>query len=360
MTQPQLSPLQSLIASGTKLWVDSVDPVGVQLGFSQGATGATSNPIIIADLVKTGRFDGRLAALMAEGMDDETVAWQLTDEFVQHAQKIFAPVWEATRGNDGYVSFELDPMLEDAACALSLPAKAARYVALGVQWAQGHHNRMIKIPATPGGLAALEELTAAGISLNVTLIFSIDQYRAAREAIWRGALRRQTRELFKSVYSIFVSRIDVYTKQHVPQLSAAASGQVGLLNVKRIWQENRAWWSDKELPLEQELVFASTGSKDPADAADKYVAALAGSDIQTNPPATNAAVQANTGTQYRPRVADMPTPDVIAEIDRVVDFSLLERTLLAEGLQKFANPQKALLALIKDKRRLLQSPRQSG
>ena len=74
---------------------------------------------------------------------------------------------------------------------------------------------MIKVPATPAGLGALEELAATGVTLNVTLIFSDRQYRAAREAIWRGAQRRKSLERFKSVYSIFISRIDVYTKQHV-------------------------------------------------------------------------------------------------------------------------------------------------
>lgn len=344
------TPLQSLIASGTKLWLDSIDPDLVRLNREQGATGATSNPIIVSDLIKTGRFDDRLAALMKQGLDDEAVAWQVTDQLVRGAQEVFAPVWAETRGNDGYVSFELDPLLEDAACSLSLPDKIARYVELGKKWAAGHTNRMIKVPATPGGLGALEELTAAGITLNVTLIFSGRQYHAAREAVWRGAQRRKSLDGFKSVYSIFVSRIDVYTKQKVSQLSAAAQGQVGLLNVQRIWQDNERWWTDKRLPLKQEIIFASTGTKDPAESPDKYVAALAGSDIQTNPPATNAAVQGMSGKVFSRRVDQMPPADVIAEIDRLVDFEKLEETLMSEGLQKFADPHKALLKLIGEKR----------
>ena len=232
------TPLQSLIASGTKLWLDSIDPDLVRQNREQGATGATSNPIIVSDLIKTGRFDDRLAALMKQGLDDESVAWQVTDQLVRGAQEVFAPVWTETRGNDGYVSFELDPLLEDAACPLSLPDKIAQYVALGKKWSAGHTNRMIKVPATPGGLGALEELAAAGITLNVTLIFSQRQYHLAREAVWRGAQRRKSLDQFKSVFSIFVSRIDVYTKQKVSQLSVAAQGQVGILNVKRIWQDN--------------------------------------------------------------------------------------------------------------------------
>ena len=349
------TPLQSLIASGTKLWLDSIDPELVRLNREQGATGATSNPIIVSDLIKTGRFDDRLAALMQQGLDDEAVAWQVTDQLVRGAQEVFAPVCVETRGNDGYVSFELDPLLEDAACPLSLSDKISRYVELGKKWAAGHTNRMIKVPATPGGLGALEELTAAGITLNVTLIFSQRQYHLAREAVWRGAQRRESLGGFKSVYSIFVSRIDVYTKQKVSSLSSAAQGQVGILNVKRIWQDNERWWSEKQLPLKQEIIFASTGTKDPNESPDKYVAALAGSDIQTNPPATNAAVQAMTGKVFSRGVDQFPSAEVVAEIDRLVDFTKLEETLMSEGLQKFADPHKALLKLITEKRQSLKS-----
>jgi transaldolase len=347
------TPLQSLIASGTKLWLDSIDPDLVKINRQQGATGATSNPIIVSDLIKTGRFDDRIVALAKAGLDDEAIAWQVTDQLVKEAQNVFAPVWADSKGNDGYVSFELDPLLEDTACTLSLAEKSAKYIELGKKWAAGHTNRMIKVPATPGGLGALEELCAAGITLNVTLIFSHRQYVLAREAVWRGAQRRASLDKFKSVFSIFVSRIDVYTKQKVPQLSAAAQGQVGILNVKRIWQDNEKWWADKKLPLKQELIFASTGTKDPKESPDRYVAALAGSDIQTNPPATNAAVQNLTGTTYSRTVDKFPPAEVVAEIDREVDFAKLEETLMFEGLAKFADPHKALIKLISDKRKSL-------
>ena len=95
-----------------------------------------------------------------------------------------------------------------------------RYVELGKKWAAGHKNRMIKVPATPAGLEALEGLAAAGMTLNVTLIFTERQYRSARDAIWRGRQQFGKLEHFKSVYSIFVSRVDVYTEQHVPALVA--------------------------------------------------------------------------------------------------------------------------------------------
>lgn len=343
------TPLQSLIASGTKLWLDSVDPDEVARNRALGATGATSNPIIIADLIKTGRFDAELARLMQQGLSDAEVAWAVTDRLVRQAQEVFLPVWQESHGDDGYVSFELDPLLEDVDCRLSVAERTREYLRLGQQWSEGHRNRMIKVPATPAGLGALEELCAAGVTLNVTLIFTERQYRAARDAIWRGAQRRASRDGFKSVYSIFVSRLDVYTEQHVPQLSPAAQGLVGIVNAKRIWRLNQQFWADKQLPLKQEIVFASTGTKKPGDPPWKYVDAFAGSDIETNPPATNNAVQAS-GRTFTRRVDELPPAEILAEIDRLVDMQHLEATLMDEGLKKFAEPQKALLSLIARKR----------
>ncbi len=341
--------LESLISTGTKLWLDSIDPELVKENRAFGATGATSNPIIVSDLIKTGRFDDKITALAKQGLDDESIAWAVTDQLVKDAQQVFLPVWEETKGNDGYVSFELDPLIEDFDSKESTEQRAARYIELGKKWAAGHKNRMIKVPATPGGLAALEELAAAGITLNVTLIFSERQYKEARDAVWRGAQRRKDLNGFKSVYSIFVSRIDVYTDKQIPTLSKEAQGQVGIFNVKRLWQENEKFWADKKLPLKQEIIFASTGTKKPEDPADKYVAALAGSDIQTNPPGTNDAVQ-KLGKTYTKQVDKMPPQAVVDDILAKVDFQKMEEVLMQEGLEKFATPQKQLLALIAKKR----------
>lgn len=344
------TPLESLVSTGTKLWLDSVDPEAVQANRAFGATGATSNPVIISDLIKTGRFDEELTQLMNRGLDDEEVAWQLTDQLVTRAQAVFAPVHEQTGGNDGYVSFELDPLIDELDSPLSQSERTQKYIELGQKWSAGHVNRMIKVPATPAGIDALEELVARGVTVNVTLIFSDRQYQAARDAVWRGAQRRNRLDNFKSVYSIFISRIDVYTQQHVPELSDAAQGQVGIVNVKRIWRQNQEFWKDKGTPLDQEIIFASTGTKKPEDPPDKYVSALAGSDIQTNPPATNAAIQQMAGKTFTRQVDQMPPEEVLREIDEKVDFARMEAVLMEEGLKKFADPQRALLNLIREKR----------
>lgn len=346
------SPLASLIATGTKLWLDSVDPQQVRVNRSWGATGATSNPIIIRDLIKSGQFDAELDSLLARESNDEEVAWQLTDRVVRAAQETFLPVWEKTGGDDGYVSFELDPLLEDPDCPLSHEERVARYVELGQRWSAGQRNRMIKVPATPAGLDALEELCAAGVTLNVTLIFALRQYEAARDAIWRGARRRTSLDQFKSVYSIFISRVDVYTEQHVQELSSAAQGLVGIVGAKRMWRVNQEFWADKQTPLKQEIVFASTGTKKPSDPPWKYVQPLAGSDIMTNPPATNEAVEAS-GLTLRRTVEELPPADVLAEIDGKVDVQRLEEHLMREGVVKFADPQKLLIELLQEKRRAL-------
>ena len=107
------NPIESLLATGTKLWLDSIDPDLVRSNRAAGATGATSNPIIVADLLATGRFDADIERLVRQGLDDGQITWQVTDRLVRDAQDVFLPVWQSTGGDDGYVSFEVDPLLED-------------------------------------------------------------------------------------------------------------------------------------------------------------------------------------------------------------------------------------------------------
>jgi transaldolase len=342
--------LKSLIATGTKVWSDSIDPKVLEKDRPLGISGATSNPIIIAGLIKSGAFDEPLGEFIQEGMKDPDIAWHMADHMVHDAQETFWPIYQQTQGNDGYVSFELDPLLEDPAQNLPHKQRVQRYIELGKQWSQGHSNRMIKVPATAAGIDALEELVAAGVTINVTLCFTEGQYFRSRDAIWRGAQRhRGGLDKFKSVYSIFVSRVDVYTAEHVPELSEAAQGQVGIANAKHIWRLNQEFWKDKNLRLKQEIIFASTGTKLPSDPPDKYVEAFAGSDIQTNPPATNDAVE-KLNKEYTRKI-DQPLPKAIVdEITQKVDIQKMEDKLMEEGIEKFAKPQNALLELIAKKR----------
>ena len=347
--------IKQLASIGTKVWSDSVEPKIIAAAVQRGMTGATSNPIIIADIIKEGGLDERITQLIEQGLDDSAIAWKLNDELVTGAQKTFAPIWERTKGNDGYVSFELDPLLEDPEKAIPHAERVRRYVELGKKYAANQTNRMIKVPATDAGLDCLEELAAHGVTLNVTLCFSERQYKAARDAIWRGAQRRKNGlDGFKSVYSIFVSRVDVYTEKNIPDLKKPAQGLVGIVNAKQMWRMNAEFWRDKNVKLQQEIIFASTGKKLPWQAEDYYVENLAGSDIQTNPPATNDFIDSSE-KQYRRTVDQMPPNDVLDEIAAKVDVDKMEAALMSEGVKKFADPQKALEKSIGDRRGKLQS-----
>lgn len=344
--------IQSLIDCGTNLYLDSIDPELVEQNLAWGAVGATSNPIIVAGLIESGKFDAQLAELLGSGQDDSSVAWALTDQMVQDAQTAFHETWKSTKGNAGWVSFELDPLIEDPDANMPHADRVERYIELGRKWSAGHDNRMIKVPATPAGLDCLETLAAEGVTLNVTLVFTMEQYVRARDAIWSGAQKRANLDAFKSVYSIFVSRVDQYTAKHSTGLAASSQGQVGIVNAKQIWAANQEFWKANPTPLQQEIIFASTGTKDPADPPTKYVAALAGSDIQTNPPATNAAV-AESRLTFTAEVKDA-VPTVLAnDVAAHVDMQHLHDTLMGEGIAKFASPQKQLIATIASKRSVL-------
>ena len=169
--------LASLIATGTKVWLDGVEPNEIEKNRAWGITGATSNPTIVSKIIGRGHFDGRISELIGQGLTDDQIAWELDDELVKSAQKVFLPAWERTEGNDGYVSFELDPLIEDEAAGLDNSERVRRYLELGEKWSAGHKNRMIKVPATAAGLDALEALAAAGVTINVTLMFTERQYQ---------------------------------------------------------------------------------------------------------------------------------------------------------------------------------------
>jgi transaldolase len=131
----------------------------------------------------------------------------------------------------------------------------------------------------------------------------------------------------------------------LPQLPEEIRGQLGILNAKRIWRMNQQYWRDRPTPLRQEIVFASTGTKRPGEPPWKYLAAFAGGDILTNPPATHAQTQASV-IQLTRQIETLPPPEVVEALDRHVDYDHLEETLLREGVEKFIQPQRQLLDLI--------------
>src|SRR6185312_7422514 len=110
--------LASLMATGTKVWLDGVEPDEIGKNRAWGITGATSNPTIVSKIVGRGHFEGRIRELIEQGLTDDQIAWELDDELVKSAQTAFLPAWDRTEGDDGYVSFELDPLIEDEAAGL--------------------------------------------------------------------------------------------------------------------------------------------------------------------------------------------------------------------------------------------------
>ena len=158
------------------------------------------------------------------------------------------------------------------------------------------------------------------------------QYKAARDAVWRGAQRRGSLEHFKSVYSIFISRVDVYTEKQVPSLSPAAQGQVGIVGAKRLWLENRAVLVDAADAAETGNRFSPAPARRSRKIRRGSMSqSLAGSDIQTNPPATNEAVE-KSGLTFTRMVDKLPPAEVLAEIDAKVDEAKLEEQLMREGV----------------------------
>ena len=134
--------LTSLIATGTKVWLDGVEPDEIEKNRGWGVTGATSNPAIVSKIIGKGGFGDRIDELIEQGRTDHQIAWELNEELVQSAQDAFFPVWEQTQGNDGYVSFELDPLIEDEAARLEHTERVRRYVELGQKWSRGQNMSM--------------------------------------------------------------------------------------------------------------------------------------------------------------------------------------------------------------------------
>jgi transaldolase len=278
-----VKPTQLLHQAGQSLWLDNITRDLLADGTLRsyiddlGITGLTSNPTIFDHAFRNSdSYDDAIRAGAEEGLPAEEIFFRLAIEDLQDAADLFRPVWDRTNGVDGWASLEVSPRLArdpdgTLAAAKELSARA------------GRPNLFIKIPGTPEGLTAIEEAIFAGVPVNVTLLFSGEQYLAAADAYMRGVERRVAAGLdpaVGSVASVFVSRWD--TAPEPKDAPAGLRNTLGIAEAKLTYRAYREVLDDarwgrlaNEGALPQRLLWASTGTKDPEASDVLYVRALA-------------------------------------------------------------------------------------
>ena len=340
---------------GQSLWLDNITRGLLSSGTLAryiadfNVTGLTSNPTIFDLAIKDGDFyDDAIRDKARAGKSGEALFFELAMEDLVRAADLLKPVHEATAGIDGWVSLEVSPLLvNDTAgtvkSAAELHARARR------------PNLFIKIPGTPAGVAAIEESIFAGVPINVTLLFSREQYAAAAEAYLRGIERRIAAGLdprVASVASLFVSRWDVAVKDAVP---AALRNRLGIAIAQRTYKAYREllasprWGSLASAGARpQRMLWASTGTKDPAARDVLYIEALAAPDtIDTIPEKTLAAFASHgkVGEAMRPDGGD--AEETIAQFrDAGIDVDALAAQLQREGGDAFAKSWSDLMSRV--------------
>lgn len=344
--------------AGQSLWLDNITRALLTSGGLKryidelSVTGLTSNPTIFDQAIKnSGDYDAGIAQKNAAGRHGEELFFDLALEDLTRAADLFRPIHDQTNRVDGWVSLEVSPKLAyDTAstvkAAKDLFARAAR------------PNLFIKIPGTREGVPAIEEAIFAGVSVNVTLLFSREQYIAAAEAYLRGLERRVAaglNPLIGSVASVFVSRWDVAVAQKVPP---AMRDRLGIAIGKRIYKAYRDLLdSDRWLRLAnsgaraQRLLWASTGTKDPKSSDILYVKALASPHTVDTIPEKTLHAMADHG-----EVGAMLSRDggdaerELAEFTKVgIDIDALAEQLQKEGAASFVKSWDDLLSCIADK-----------
>lgn len=344
---------QALSDLGVSIWLDDLSRARITSGSLQqlidtrNVVGVTTNPTIFAGALSNGdAYAEQVAALAAAGADAGEAVFRITTDDVRAGCDVFRPVYDATGGQDGRVSIEVAPDLAfDTAGTI---AEAKRL------WATvDRPNVMVKIPATKEGLPAIEEATAAGISVNVTLIFSIDRYRGVAAAYLAGLERAQAAGIdlstIRSVASFFVSRVDTEIDQRLAKIGGFSASQLksraGIANAQlayeafqQIFRTERAKGLLAAGAHLQRPLWASTGVKDPALPDTIYVTELAAPDtVNTMPEKTLEATfdhaalhgDAVTGSYADARGVIDGLAAVGISIDEVT--ALLER----EGVEKF-------------------------
>lgn len=349
-----MNPMQGLHALGQRLWLDNItrellDGGGLARYIRDFAvSGLTSNPTIFEKAIKgSSAYDATIRS-QAPGATAEQVFEALAVEDLKRAAALFLPLFEASGGADGWVSLEVSPLL--ARDADSTLAEAKRLHAR-----VGMPNLFVKIPGTPESLPAIEAAIFAGIPVNVTLLFSVEQYLAAAEAWARGIERRQAAGLstdVASVASLFVSRWDTAVAGKAP---AQLQNRLGIavarsaLAAYRTLCDSPRW---RHFATAQRLLFASTGTKDPAASPVLYVHTLAASrTVNTLPEATLQALAAAA-------LPDGECPDdgaeaaaTLAGFDAAgIDLAALAAQLQQQGADAFVASWNELMAVIATRR----------
>jgi transaldolase len=360
---------QQLHDLGQSLWLDNITRGLLAEGTLQryisklSVTGLTSNPTIFDKAIKDTEFyDDAIRQKTTEGKTGEALFFELALEDLTQAADLFLPVHDATDGVDGWVSLEVSPLLaNDTASTI----KEAAQLHTRAQ----RTNLFIKIPGTPEGLPAIEESIFAGVPVNVTLLFSAEQYLAAAEAYLRGIERRIVAGLdlkIESVASIFISRWDVAVTDKVPQ---ALRNRLGIAVAKRTYKVYRDLLaSPRWLKLvaagarPQRLLWASTGTKDPEASDTLYIEALAAPDtINTIPEKTLLAFADHGEVKGALPVDGGDAEEVLAEFNRIgVDYSALAAQLQREGTESFDKSWQDLMDCIAAKSATLKTDDRAG
>jgi transaldolase len=330
---------------------------------AQGVRGVTSNPAIFEKAIAGSQdYDGEIKALAQAGLSVEALYEALAIKDIQMAADELAPVYRSTAGRDGYVSLEVSPFLANDTGATV--AEAQRLFE-----AVGRPNLMIKIPATAAGLPAVTASIAAGVNVNVTLIFGLENYKAVAGAYIAGLEQLAVKgpsvrgghplEAVASVASFFVSRVDTAVDRELDKKGARdLVGKIGIANCKVAYAEYRRIFSGprwSELAAKgarpQRVLWASTSTKNPAYPDTLYVDGLIGPDtVNTLPPETvKAFIDHGTAAATLARDLDVARRQIQRLAELGIDFEAVTRRLQEEGVAAFAKPFQALLERIATK-----------
>ena len=358
--------LQNLHDAGVSIWLDTLSRELLESGDfaalveGSAVTGATSNPTIFAKAITgSDRYDDQLGSLVASGVgESRELFFAVALDDVRRAAAILRPAYERSAGRDGFVSFECTPDVAD-------DTEATVAQALELWHRLDLPNVLIKVPATPAGVGAIEELTARGVNVNVTLLFSVERYEEVIEAYLRGLERRVEAGLpvrgVASVASFFVSRIDAKADA-VLAPESALRGRVAIANAHHAYARYLdrfagARWEALERAgaSAQRPLWASTGTKDPSYSDVLYVERLvAPAVINTMPLATLRAFADHGNAE--PTLGPDPSEALgvlSAAAAEGVNLDAITAELEREGVQAFCDSYAELLRCIEGKRSAL-------